>query len=80
MRLQQCDLPDLDYCQGGGELFQGRDDESILSMDLASTGPPSLSLPGMGEEARAGNLQSSLTLAWGVENNTDLSSEEDFVE
>ena len=36
--------------------------ESILSMDLASTGPPSLSLPGMGEEARAGNLQVLLLL------------------
>jgi len=76
MRLQQCGgdtMPCIDF---GKQLFQSGDDESILSMELCS-GPPSLSLPPPADESSLVNVEGRLTLAWGVEQGTDLSSDED---
>jgi len=78
MRLQQCGgdlMPSIEF---GKQLFQSGDDESILSMELCS-GPPSLSLPPPADESNLTHpgLEGRLTLAWGVEQGTDLSSDED---
>lgn len=78
MRLQQCGTDLMPGIEFGKQLFQSGDDESILSMELCS-GPPSLSLPPPTDEASLANagLEGRLTLAWGVEQGTDLSSDED---
>ena len=59
------------------ELYQeaGGDTDSILSMEVPSTGPPSLSLAGMGSDVADNILP--LTLTWGIDTNTDLSSSDE---
>jgi len=70
-------------CRDGQRLFDIGDDESILSMEIPSTGPQSLLSCNNADTASfisecedRGDARYSTIIAWGVEN-TDISSEEE---